>query len=149
MSDSLRPHGLEHTRPPCPSPTPRAYSNSVSMRWDWQCHLTISSSLVPFSCCLQSFPSSGSLQMSQFFTSGGQSTGVSASTSVLPMNIQDWSPLGWSPLGWIPLHPRDSQESFPAPKRQKDMTPKVELPRSVGAQYATGDQWRNNSRKNE
>ena len=92
-SVTLWPHGLQHTRPPCPSPTPGAYSNSCPLsRW---CHPTISSSIVPFSSCLQSFPASGSFQMSQFFTSGGQSTGVSASASVLPMNIQDWLPLGY------------------------------------------------------
>ena len=83
-------------RPPCPSPTPRAYSNSCpSSRW---CHPTISSSVIPFSSHLQSFPVSGSFPMSQFFTSGGQSIGVSASASVLPMNIQDWFPLGWTCL---------------------------------------------------
>ena len=99
VSDSLRPHGLQHTRPPCPSPTPRVYSDSCpSSRW---CHPTISSSVIPFSSLLQSFPASGSFPMSQLFASGGQSIGVSASTSVLPMNIQDWSPLGWS--GWISL----------------------------------------------
>ena len=98
MSDSLRPHGLQHARPPCPLPTPGVYSNSCPLSW-W-CHPTISSSY-PFSYCLQSFPASGSFQMSQFFSSGGQSIGVSASTSVLPMNIQDWSPLGWT--GWIYL----------------------------------------------
>ena len=99
MSDSLRPHGLQHPRPPCPSPTPRNCSNSCPSSW-W-CHPTISSSVVPFSSSLQSFPESGSFQMSQFFTWGGQSTGVSASASVLPMNIQDWFPLGWT--GWISL----------------------------------------------
>ena len=99
MSDSLRPHGLQHARPPCPSPTPRAYSNSCPLSW-W-CHPTISSSVVPFSSCPQSFPASGSFQMSQLFTLGGQSIGVSASASVLPMNTQDWSPLGWT--GWISL----------------------------------------------
>ena len=94
MSSSLWPHGLYHTRPPCPSPTPRVYSNSCPLsRW---CHPTIS--VVPFSSRLQSFPASGSFQTSQFFTSGGQSAGVSASTSVLPMNIQDWFPLGLT--GW-------------------------------------------------
>ena len=93
MSDSSQLHGLQHTRPPCPSPTPGVYSNScLSHRW---CHPTISSSVVPFSH-LQSFAASGSFQMSQFFTSGGQSIGVSASASVLPMNTQDWSPLGWT-----------------------------------------------------
>ena len=99
VSDSLRPHGLQHTRPPCPSPTPRVYTNSCPLsRW---CHPTISSSVVPFSSHLQSFPASGSFQISQFFTSGGQSIGVSASTSVIPMNTQDWSPLGWT--YWISL----------------------------------------------
>ena len=84
---------LLNPRPPCPSPTPRVYSNSCPLsRW---CHPTVSSSVVPFSFCLQSFPASGSFQMSQFFASGGQSIGVSASASVLPMNIQDWFPLGW------------------------------------------------------
>ena len=98
VSNSLWPHGLQHTRPPCPSPTPGVYSNSCPLSW-W-CHPTISSSVVPFSC-LQSLPASGSFQMSQFFASGGQSIGVSASASVLPMNIQDWFPLGWT--GWISL----------------------------------------------
>ena len=99
MSDSLWPHGLQHARPPCPSPTPRVYPNSCPLsRW---CHLTISSSVVPFSSHLQSFPASGSFQMSQNFTSGGQSIGVSASTSVLPVNTQGWSPLGWT--GWISI----------------------------------------------
>src|SRR5574337_634108 len=87
VSDSLQPHGLLHTRPPCPSPTPGVYSNSCPL--SWCCHPTISSSVIPFSSCLQSFPASGSFQMSQFFTLGGQSIGVSASASVLPMNIQD------------------------------------------------------------
>ena len=99
VSDSLWPHGLQHTRLPCPSPTPRAYSNSYPFS-QW-CHPTISSSVVPFSSCLQSFPASGSFQMSQFFTSGGQSIGVSASVWVLPVNIQDWFPLGLT--GWICL----------------------------------------------
>ena len=99
MSDSLWPHGLQHTRPPCPSPTPGVHSNSCALS-QW-CHPTITSSLVSFSSCLQSFPASESFQMSQFFASGGQSIGVSASTLVLPMNIQDWFPLGWT--GWISL----------------------------------------------
>ena len=88
MSDSLRLHGLQHARPCCPSPTHRVYSNSGPLSW-W-CHPTISSSAIPFSSCLQSFPASVSFKMSWFFASGGQSIGVSASTSVLPMNIQDW-----------------------------------------------------------
>ena len=99
MSDSLRPHGPQHSRPPCPSSTPRVYSNSSPLsRW---CHPTISSSAVPFSSCPQSFPASGSFQMSQLFASHGQTTGVLASASVLPMNTQDWFPLGWT--GWISL----------------------------------------------
>ena len=99
VPDSLQPHGLQNARPPCPSTTPGAYSSSHSLSW-W-CHPTISSSVVPFSPCLQSFPTSGSFQMSQPLASGGQSIGVSASASVLSMNIQDWSPLGWT--GWISL----------------------------------------------
>ena len=99
MSNSLRPDGLQHDRLPCPSPTPGAYSNwSQSHRW---CHPTISSSVIPFSSRLQSFPASGSFPMSQFSVSGDQSIGASASASVLPMNIQDWSPLGQT--GWISL----------------------------------------------
>jgi len=94
---TLQPHRLQHARPPCPSATPRVHSNSCpSSQW---CHPTISSSVVPFSSYLQSFPASGSFQMSQLFTSGGQSTGVSASTLVFPMNIQDWFPLGCT--GWV------------------------------------------------
>ena len=108
MSDSLRPHGLQHTRPPCPSPTPRVYSNSYPSSW-W-CHPTISSSVVPFSSCLQSFPASGSFPVSQFFASGSQSIGVSASASVLPMNIQDWFPLGW--IGWISLLSKEHSRVF-------------------------------------
>ena len=92
MSNSLQPHGLQHTRLPCPSPTPRAFSNSCSLTW-W-CHPTISSSLVPFSSCLQSFPAPGSFPMSRFIASGGQSIGTSALASVLPVNIQGWFPLG-------------------------------------------------------
>ena len=97
MSDSLRPNGLQPARPPCLSPTPRAYSNSCPL--SQSCHPTISSCVIPFSSCLQSFPASGSLPMSQFFASGGQSIGVSASAPVLPMNTQDWFPLGLT--GWI------------------------------------------------
>ena len=96
MSDSLPPHGLQHARPPCPSPTPGAYSNSCPLS-QW-CHPATSSSVVPFSFCPQSFPASGSFPMCQFFASGGQSIGVSASASVLPMTIQDWFPLGLTGL---------------------------------------------------
>ena len=99
VSNSLWPHDPQPTRPPCPSLTPRVYSNSCPLS-QW-CHLTISSSVVPFSSRLQSFPASGSFQMSQFFASDCQSMGVSASASVLPMNIQDWFPLGWT--SWISL----------------------------------------------
>ena len=96
VSDSLQPHGLQHATPPCPSPTPGAYSNSCPLiRW---CHAAISSSVFPFCSCLQSFPASGSIQMSQFSASGGRSIGVSASESVLPMNIQDWFPLALTGL---------------------------------------------------
>ena len=101
-------HESQHTGPPCPSPTPRAYSNSCPLSW-W-CHPTISSSVLPFSSCPQSFPASGSFQMSQLFTSGGQSIGASASTSVLPMNAQDWFPLGWT--GWISLQSKGLSRVF-------------------------------------
>ena len=108
MSDSLWPHGLQHARPPCPSQTPRIYSNSCpSHRW---CHPTISSSIVPFSSHLQSFPALESLPMSWFFASGDQSIGVSASASVLPMNIQDWFPLGWT--GCISLQSKGLSRVF-------------------------------------
>ena len=108
MSDSFRPHGLQHARLPYPSPTPRACSNSCpSSQW---CHPTISSSVIPFSSCLRSFPALGSFPMSQFFISGGQSIGVSASASVLPINIQDWSPLGWT--GWISLQSKGLSRVF-------------------------------------
>ena len=112
LSDSLWPHGLQHARPPCPSLAPGVYSNSCPLS-QW-CHPITSSSVTLCSSCLQSFPASGSFQMSQLFISGGQSIGVSASASVLPMNIQDWSPLEWT--GWISLQSKDSQESSPAPQ---------------------------------
>ena len=99
VSDSLRPHESEHTRPPCPWPTPRVYTNPCPSSW-W-CHPTISSFATSFSYHLQSFPASWSFPMSQFFASGGQRIGVSASASVLPMNTQDWFPLGWT--GWITI----------------------------------------------
>ena len=109
VSSSLRLHRLQHTKLPCPSPTSRAYSDSSPSSW-W-CHPTISSSVIPFASCLQSFPASGSFQMSQFFALGGQSIGVSASASVLPMNIQDWFPLGW--MGWISLQSKGFSRVFP------------------------------------
>ena len=111
VSDSFLPHELQHVRPPCPSPTSEVYSNSSPLcQW---CHPTISSSAVPFSYHLQSFPASGSF--SNESASGGQSIGVSASTSVLPMKTQDWSPLGLT--GWISLRSKElSQESSPTPQ---------------------------------
>ena len=108
---TLQPHELQHTRPPCPSPTPKVYSDLCLLR-RW-CHPTISSSVVPFSSCPQSFPAPGYFQMSQFFTSGGQSIGVSASTSVLLMSIQDWFPLGWT--GWISLKSKGLSRVFLRP----------------------------------
>jgi len=112
VSNSLWPHEPQHARPPCPSPTAGVYPNPCPLS-PW-CHPTISSSVVPFSSCPQSFPASGSFPMSRLFASGGQSIRVSASTSVLPMNTRDWSPLGWT--GWTPWRPRDSQESSPTPQ---------------------------------
>ena len=108
VSTSLQTHGLQHARLPCPSPTPGPSSNSCPSSW-W-CHPTISSSVVPFFSCLQSFPASESFPKSQFFASGGQSIGVSASASVLPMNIQDWFPLGWT--GWISLQSKGLSRVF-------------------------------------
>ena len=108
MSDSLQPHGWQHARPPCPSPTPRVHPNSCPLS-QW-CHPTISSSVIPFSFHLQSFPAAGSFQMSQFFPPGGQSIGVSASVSVFPMNTQDWPPLGWS--GWTSLQSKGLSRVF-------------------------------------
>ena len=108
VSDSLRPHESQHSRPPCPSPTPGVYPNLCpSSRW---CHPAISSPVVPFSSCPQCLPASGYFPMSQLFASGGQSIGVSASTSVLSMNTQDWSPLGWT--GWISLHSKGFSRVF-------------------------------------
>ena len=108
VSDSLRPHESQHARPPSPSPTPRVYSNSYPSSW-W-CHPAISSSVVPFFSCPWSLPASGSFPMSQLFAWGGQSIGVSASASVLPMNSQDWSPLGWT--GWISLQSKGLSRVF-------------------------------------
>ena len=108
VSNSLWPQGLQHARLPCPSPTTRVYSNSCPL--SQQCHPTISSSVVPFSSRLQSCPASGSFQMSQLFTSGGQSIGLSASASVLSMNTQDWPPLGW--IGWISLQSKGLSKVF-------------------------------------
>ena len=115
VSVSLRPHESQHTRPPCPSPTPGVQPNScASSRW---CHPAISSSVVPFSSCPQSLPASGSFPMSQLFASGGQSIRVSASAWVLPMNTQDWSPLGWT--GWISLQSKGLSRVFSSTIVQK------------------------------
>ena len=108
VSDSLRPHESQHARPPCPSPTPGVYPNSCPLS-GW-CHPTISSSVVPVSSCLRSFPAPGCFQMSQLLASGGQIIGVSASASVFPMNNQDWSPLGW--IGWISLQSKRLSRVF-------------------------------------
>ena len=108
MSDSLQPHELQHATPPCPSQTPRVYSNSCPSSW-W-CHPAISSSVFPFSSCPQALYASGSFPMNQLFVWGGQSIGVSASASVLPMNTQDWSPLGWT--GWMSLQSKGLSRVF-------------------------------------
>ena len=108
VSDSLRPHEPQHSRPPCPSPTPGVHPNPCPLS-QW-CHPAISSSVVSFSSCPQCFPESGSFPMSQLFASRGQGIGVSASTSVLPMNTQDWSPLGWN--GWISLQSKGLSRVF-------------------------------------
>ena len=112
VSDSLQPHESQHARPPCPSPTPGVYSNSCPLS-QW-CHPAISSSVIPFSSCPLSLPASGCFQMSQLFAWGGQSIGVSASASVLPMNTQDWSPLGWT--GWISLQSNWLSRDSPTPQ---------------------------------
>ena len=112
VSNSLWPHESQHTRPPCPSPTPGVYSNSCpSSQW---CHPAISSSVVPFSSCPQSLPASGSFPMSQLFAWGGQSIEVSALASGLPMNTQDWSPLGWT--GWTSLQSKGLSRVFSTPQ---------------------------------
>ena len=123
LSDSLRPHEPQQARPPCPSPTPRVHLNPCPLS-GW-CHPIISSSAIPFSSCLQSFPASGPCQMSQLFTSGGQSIGVSASTSVLPINTHDWSPLGWT--DWISLQSKGLLRVFSNTTVQKHQSFGVQL----------------------
>ena len=123
VSDSLRPHELQQARPPYPSPTPGVHPNPCPLS-QW-CHPTISSSVVPFSSCPQSFPASGSSQMSQLFASGGQSIGVSALASVLPMNTQDWSPLRWT--GWISLQSKGLSRVFSNTTVQKHKFFSVQL----------------------
>ena len=140
VSDSLWPHKLQHTRPPCPSPTPGVYPNSCpSSQW---CHPTISSSAISFSSCLQSFPASGSFPVSQLFMSGGQSTGVSSLTSLLPKNIQDWFPLGWT--GWISCSPRNSQESSPT-SQFKSISFSALSPLYSPTLTSIHDHWKNHS----
>ena len=140
VSDSLWPHGPQHARPPCPSPTPEVYPHSCPLSW-W-CHWTISSSVLPFTSCPQSFPASRSFQMSQLFTSGGQNIGVSALTSVLLMNTQDWSPLGWTV--WISLQFKGLSRVFSNTTVQKHQF--------FGASFlhsptltSTHDYWKNHS----
>ena len=123
MSQSLRPHGLQLSWPPCPSPTPGIYSNSCPLS-QW-CHPTSSSSVIPICSHLQSFPASGSFQMNQFFTSGGKSIGVSASASVLPVNIRDWFPLGWT--GWISLQSKGLSRVFSNTTVQKHQFFRIEF----------------------
>ena len=133
VSNSLRPHESKHARPPCPSPTPRVYSNSCPSGW-W-CHPAISSSVVPFSSCLQSLPASGSFPMSQLFASGGQSIGVSASASVLSMNTQDW-PLGWT--GWISLQSKGLSRVFSNTTVQKHQFFGAQLSSQSNSHKTTG-----------
>ena len=127
VSDSLRPHELQHARPPCPSPTPRVLSNSYPLS-QW-CHPTISFSVIPFSSCLQSFPALGFFQKSQLFTSGGQSIGVSALASGLPIHIQDWFPLGWT--GWTSLQSKLLSRVFSNTTVQKHLFFGTQLSHSI------------------
>ena len=139
VSDSLRPHELQHARPPCPSPTPRVHTNPCPLN-QW-CHPTISSSVVS-SSCPQSFPASGSFPMSQLFASGGQSIRVSALASVLPVNIQDWYPLGLTV--WSPFSPRDLQESSPTPQFKSINSSALRLLYGLNL-TSTHDYWKNHS----
>ena len=140
MSDSLWPHELQHARPPCPSSTPGVHPNScASSRW---CHPAISSSVVPFSSCPQSFPASGSFLRNQFIASGGQSIEVSASASVLPKNTQGWSPLGW--MVGSPCSPRDSQASSPTPQFKSINSLALSFPCSPTL-TSIHDYWKNHS----
>ena len=134
MSDSLRSYELQHTSLPCQSPTPAVHPNPcASSRW---CHPIISSSVVPFSSCPQSFPASGSFQMSQLFASGGQSIGVSASASVLPMNAQERSPLGWT--GWISLQSKGLSRVFSNTTVQKHLFFGAQLSSQSNSHITTG-----------
>ena len=133
MSNSLWPHESQHARPPCPSPIPGIYSHSCPLSC-W-CHPAISSSVVPFSSCPQSLPASGSFPMSQLFASGGQSTGVSASVSVLPMNTQDWFPSGWT--GWISLQSKGLSRVFSNTTVQKHQFFSAQLSVQLSHPYMT------------
>ena len=135
VSNFLRPHEPQHARPPCPSPTPRVYPNPCPLSW-W-CHPTISSFVIPFSCP-QSFPAWGSFQISPLFTLGGQSIGVSASTSALPMNTQDWSPLGWT--GWISLQSKGLSRVLSNTTVQKHKFFNAQL-----SLWSIHDHWKNHS----
>ena len=146
MSDSLQPHELQHTRPPCPSPTPGVHSNSCpSSRW---CHPAISSSVFSFSSCPQSLPASESFPMSQLFAWGGQSTGVSALASFLPKNTQDWSPLEWT--GWISLQSKGLSRVFSNITVQKHQFFSIQLSSHMYGCVSPilpsiHDHWKNNS----
>ena len=140
VSDSLRPHESQHARPPCPSPTPGVYPNPrPSSQW---CHPAISSSVITFSSCPQSLTASGSFPMSQLFPWGGQSTGVSALASVLPMNTQDWSPLGWT--GWISLQSKGLSRAFSNTTVQKHQFFGAQLS-SQSNSLILHDHWKNHS----
>ena len=137
---TLQPHKLQHARPPCPSPAPEVHSNSRPLsRW---CHLAISSSVIPFSSCPQYLPAPGSFPMSQLFTWGGQSIGVSASTSVLPMNTQDRSPLGWT--GWMSLQSKRLSRVFSNTTIQKHQFFGTQLS-SQSNSHIVHDRWKNHS----
>ena len=140
VSDSLWPHGLQHARPPCPSPSPKVCPSSCPLSW-W-CHPTISSFDTLFSTCPQSFPGSGSFQMSQFFPSDGQSFGVSASVSVLPMSIQGWFPLGWT--GWISLQSKGLSEYSSIPQFKSTNSSALSFLHSP-ALTSIHDYWKNHS----
>ena len=139
MSDSLWPHGLQHTRLPCPSLSACVCSNSCPLS-QW-CQPTISFFVTPFSSCLQSFPVSGFFPMSRLFASSSQNIGASASISVLPMNIQGWFPVDW--LVWSPCSPRDSQESCPAPQFERTNSLMLKI---YGSTFTSiRDYWKNHS----
>ena len=140
VSNSLWPNESQHARPPCPPPTSGVYPNPSPLH-QW-CHPTISSSVIPFSSCPQSLPASESFQMTQFFTSGGQNIGVSASTSVIPMNTQDWSPLGWT--GWISLQSKGLSRIFSTLQFKSINSSVLSLLHSPTL-TSTHDHWKNHS----